>query len=782
MKKHGHKTGLTTQEVNKQIEKYGRNVISEEHPSAGILLLRKFWGIIPWMLEASIAINLIIGKWADAALITALLVFQALLGFYQESNGKKAISLLKQKLTILVHVQRDGEWRTLPSSEVVVGDFVHLQAGNIVPADIEINEGGVFADQSQLTGESMPVEMSVGKTIYAGSLITQGEAHGRVSAIGDKTFYGKAASLVRLAERPPLLQRLALRIAQYLLILDIVLAIAVVIAMSISGTSIFSLITYVLMLLVLSVPVALPAMSTLSATIGSGALAKMGVLTTRLSAIEDAAAMDILCIDKTGTLTENRPTVKEIVPLYSYSADEILYFAARTFGLSNSDPLNLALLNAAKEKKLTTDGVQTAEIVFESFDPKNKSSGVWLSENGRRVHIVKGEPYSVAGLTNTPWAKIAGRVSELSQSGDRVLAIAIGDGSKLELAGLISLTDSLRPDSADLIALLKKEGVRVILLTGDGKNTAQSIAAKAGIEGATAPETINYENIRPEIAEKYSIFPRVLPQHKYWIVQAYQKAGYVVGMTGDGVNDAPALRQASVGIATANATDVAKSAAGLVLTQPGLTNISSIITASRSIHQRMKTWILAMVSRKVAIPTFIALGILIFKEPVITPSLAFIFMLFGDIVTFSLSKDNVIPSSKPDHWDLRSLVSYGSLYALVLLLMSLAVFWIARDVLGLPLEQAQTVIFIWLVLAAGQAILYLVRSRAVFWEKPYPGHWFAAVTVLTILLAAVMATLGIFMQPIPLVWFGILLIAAFGYVLIGNGLFYFIKNTVNWKR
>jgi H+-transporting ATPase len=196
----------------------------------------------------------------------------------------------------------------------------------------------------------------------------------------------------------------------------------------------------------------------------------------------------------------------------------------------------------------------------------------------------------------------------------------------------------------------------------------------------------------------------------------------------------------------------------------------------------MKTWILAMVSRKVAIPTFIALGILIFKEPVITPSLAFIFMLFGDIVTFSLSKDNVIPSSKPDHWDLRSLVSYGSLYALVLLLMSLAVFWIARDVLGLPLEQAQTVIFIWLVLAAGQAILYLVRSRAVFWEKPYPGHWFAAVTVLTILLAAVMATLGIFMQPIPLVWFGILLIAAFGYVLIGNGLFYFIKNTVNWKR
>jgi H+-transporting ATPase len=761
--------GLTTEEATKRLQEYGKNTISEAQPSSIVLFLRKFWGIIPWMLEASILINLIIGKYADAILIVLILILQAAIGFYQESNAKRAISLLKNKLSISVRVKRDGKWQTLPSSELVPDDYVLLQAGDIVPADIKIVDGFVLADQSQLTGESMPVEINIGKIAYAGSLITQGEAYGIVSATGERTYYGKTASLVRLAEHPPLLQRLALQIAQSLLILDIALAIIAFIVLSSSGASIFSILTFILMLLVLSVPVALPAMSTLSATLGAGELAKLGCLTVKLSAIEDAAAMDVLCIDKTGTLTENKPKVKKIISFSRYSEDEILRLVAYTVSSSTSDPLDQALLNSAKEKNLISD-TRPSQIVLQPFDPKTKTSGAYFLEKGKQIYVIKGEPLSVAKLANTPYGKIEKQISSLSQSGDRVIAVAINDDSKLKFAGLISLTDPIRPDSAELISLLKNKGVKVILLTGDNKNTAKRVAEEIGIQGEVAPDDLDYENISPEIVEKYTVFSRVLPQDKYYIVRALQKAGHVVGMTGDGINDSPALRQANVGIATSNALDIAKSSAGIVLTKPGLSNIPNLINVSRSVHQRIKTWISAMITRKLALPVFIAFGLLIFKEPVISPFLAFIFMLFGDIVTFSLSKDNVAPSAKPDRWNLRSLIYRGSIYGLVLLLMSLGVFWIARDTMGLPLEQVHTIVFTWLVLSAGQAVLYVVRTRTVFWEKPYPGRWFVATTVLTLLLTAVMATLGIFMQPIPLIWFGILLIAAFAYVLICNSL------------
>jgi len=768
--------GLMTEEAERRLRQYGRNVISEAQPFAVALFAHKFWGVIPWMLEAAILINILISRWAEAILIAVLLVFQASLGFYQERNGKRAVDLLKQKLSILANVKRDGAWRTLPSAEIVPGDLVHLQAGNIVPADIAIVDGYVLVDQSQLTGESMSVEVAADKTAYAGSLVTQGEAFGNVSSTGDNTYYGRAASLVRLAEKPPLLQRLALQIARYLLVLDVALAIAAIIVLGATGGQIASILVFVLMLLVLSVPVALPAMSTLSATVGTGALAKMGVLTTRLSAIEDAAAMDVLCIDKTGTLTENRPTVERIVAFSPYSEDAVLYFAAHTVDVSSQEPINLALLDSAKERNLMGSGMRITNFVLEPFDPRTKSSGAsWISEGGKEIRAIKGEPLSIAKLTNTSWSEIADRVTELSQSGNRVLAVAVGDKSELKLAGFITLTDQIRKDSADLIAQVKKNGIRVVLVTGDGRVTAESVAARVGIEGATVPDATDYESMRPDLADRYNIFPRVLPQDKYLIVKALQDAGHVVGMTGDGVNDAPALRQASVGIATANATDVAKSAAGLVLTQPGLTNIRAMIMVSRNIHQRMRTWILAMITRKGAIPIFITLGLLLFREEVITPTLAFMFMLFGDVVTFSLSKDNVLPSTKPDRWDMRSMVTYGSAYASLMLLMSVLVFWIARYSMGTPLVQAQPIVFTWLVLVGGQAVLYLVRTRRVFWEKPYPSSWFAGATILTVLVAAAMANFGFLMEPISLAWIVALLIAAFFYVLIGNGLLAIIR-------
>jgi H+-transporting ATPase len=774
--------GLSTEEANKRLLKDGKNVISEKQIPEILLLLHKFWGVIPWMLEASILINLIIKKWADAILIAVLLIFQALLGFYQERNGKRAIALLKQKLNIFVQVKRDGEWKKIPASEIVVGDLIHLQGGDIIPADIKILKGVIFVDQSQLTGESMTVEVKEGQTAYAGSLVTQGEADALVEAVGDKTYYGKTASLVRLAEKPPLLQRLALNISKYLLTIDIILALITIITMVHLGVSIITIFTFVLMLLVLSVPVALPAMSTLSATVGVGNLAKMGILTTHLSAIENAAAMDVFCVDKTGTLTENKPQIKTIISFSPYSENEILYYAARGSDTASSDPLTVALLNKAKEQNLLKEDTKS-QIIFEPFNPETKTSGAVIIENGKQVYLVKAEPQAGAKLAKIDWSKISESVEELSKNGDRVIAILIdNDGSGLKLAGLISLTDPIRNDSKELIKTIQSKGIKIKMLTGDGKSTAESVAKQVGIQGLTAPDDINYEKLTAEEAEKYDIFPRVLPQDKYFIVKALQKNGHVVGMTGDGVNDAPALRQADVGIATSNATEVAKSSADLILTQPGLINIPQVIMVSRNIHQRMKTWISAMITRKAAIPTFVSLGVLIFKEPVITPSLAFIFMFLGDIVTFSLSKDNVMPSSKPDRWNMKQLVIFGSFNALIMFLMSLLVFWIPRHIFGLSLAQTQTLVFAWLVLVGGQASLYLVRTRTVFWAKPYPGRWFIVATIFTVILTIILATFGIFMKPISFSWMMILILGAFIYLLLGNLMFLALKKVISNKQ
>jgi H+-transporting ATPase len=770
-------TGLTTREAQERLKQYGRNVISERQLPEIKLLLRKFWGIVPWMLEASILIDLLIRRWAEAVLIIILLLYQGLLGFYQERKAKQAVALLKQRLSVSSRVNRDGTWQNISASELVPGDLIHLQSGDIVPADIKITEGGIFADQSQLTGESLPVEAGTGKSAFAGSLVNQGEAYGIVIATGDKTYYGKTASLVRLAEKPPLMQRLALEIARVLLIWDAILAVLALAVMAISGASFALILPFILMLLVLSVPIALPAMSVLSATLATQALAERGILTARLSAIEDAAAMDILCIDKTGTLTENRPKVEKIAPLLNFSGEKVLYLAALTVEEESRDPLNLALLRAAAEKGLMNGFKKDSRVKLEHFNLKTKSSGAWIMDNNQELHVIKGEPASIAKLLNIPWTNIAEKVSLLSEGGDRVIAVASGTDSKMELIGLISLTDPLRADSAELVTALKKQGLRVLLLTGDIRKTAEAVAAKVNIVCSTAPENIDYKAISAKDIENYNVFPKIFPEDKYWIIRKLQDGGYVVGMTGDGVNDAPALRQASVGIATANAADVAKAAAGLVITRPGLSNIPEMIKISRGVHQRIKNWIIAMVTRKVSIPTFIAFGLLFFREFVISSFLAFIFMLFGDIVTFSFSKDNVTPSKKPDRWNVRQLAARGSVYASILFLMSAAVFWLARYYQGLPAAQTQSIIFVWLVLAAGQAVLYLVRARNVLWERPYPGPWFMAATVLTVTLTFIMAGSGFLMAPVSINWLVGLTLSAVLYLVAGNAIIYVLGKT-----
>jgi H+-transporting ATPase len=762
--------GLTSAEAAERLQRIGPNAVTEIPEKNWLVMLKKFWGVVPWMLEAAIIIDLILGRWAEGGVIAALLVFQALLGYYQERRGKRAVALLRSQLKVNARVRRDGQWQVIPAPQLVPDDLVHLRVGDIVPADIQLNEGVIALDQSQLTGESLPVEAKPGLFAYTGSRVVHGEASGIVTATADRTHFGKTAQLVQLARAPRRLQLLTVQLAKYLFALDALIIAIVVIGLLLQGASMLNALPFILMLLVASVPVALPSFFTMSAAMGASMLAKNGVMTTRLSAVEDAATMDVLCVDKTGTITENHLSVSQLATLSSSTLDEVLRIAALASSESTQDPLDVAILHEARTRGVL-DGKLPEVLHFEPFDPATKRSEVDYKESdGKVTHVLKGEPVTLAELVHVPWDQIKDEVARLSEDGSRVLAIASGTNEDLHLIGLVALADQPRAESAKLVSDLNKQGVKVVLVTGDGEATARAIAAKVGLHGEVAPAGTLAGELSPGDANRYTVFAGVLPEHKFRLVQALQKAGHVVGMTGDGVNDAPALSQADVGIAVSTATDVAKASASLVLTRPGLSEILMSIKASRTIYQRMQTWVLAMLARKAAIPPFLALALLLWGVFALSPLLVVLFMLLGDVATFAMSTDRVVPSNQPDIWAVRSLIVKGLSYAAVLFAASLVVFWAAYFGFHLPLGQAQTAAFFWLVLAGGQSALYVARSRGAFWAKPYPGKWLLWASLFDLVVAAILATLGWLMSAISLVWIGGILLAAIAYLAIGNGL------------
>jgi H+-transporting ATPase len=565
------------------------------------------------------------------------------------------------------------------------------------------------------------------------------------------------------------MQLLTVQIAKYLLGLDIALIVVVAAAALVRGTTLSITLPFILVLLVASVPVALPTMFTMSAAIGSQMLAKNGVLVSRLSAIEDAATMDVLCADKTGTITENRMSVSQIAPLGGSTPDEVLRLAALASDEATQDPIDLAILAEARSRGLL-EGLQSQErLHFEPFDPTTKRSEVEVRQDDKVMRIVKGAPRDLAELSHTPWSDMEGEVARLSAGGARVLAVASGTDGELHPLGLVALADPPRADSASLVQELTHQGVRVVMVTGDGEATARAIAAKVGISGEVAPAGTVTDNLDPKVADRFGIYSGILPEHKFRLVEALQKVGHVVGMTGDGVNDAPALGQAEVGLAVAGATDVAKASASLVLIHEGLGGILTTIRQSRTIFQRVQTWTLAMITRKAAIPPFLALTLIVWGQFALTPLLVVLFMLFGDIATFALSMDRVRPSATPDKWVVRSLVVVGAGFAVLLFVACGAVFWVARFGFHLTLGQTQTVVFLWLVFAGGQAVLYLARAPGVFWAKPYPGRLLLWASFFDIIVASVMALLGWLMTPISLAWIGGLLAASIVFLAIGNG-------------
>ncbi len=736
----GTTTGLTTEEAAARLRQHGPNAVPEPRPQLWRVLLGKFWSPVPWMLEVTVVLQLALGKVDEAVIIAALLVFNALLSFFQESRANHALALLRQRLSVTARVLRDGHWQTIAAQELVPGDVVHMRLGDLAPADIRLSEGAVLLDQSALTGESLPVEAGVGASVYAGSAVRRGEATGEVTATGTRTYFGRTAELVGLAKPESHLTQLILRIVRYLVTLDVALVVALFIYAIATGLSLRELLPFALILLVASVPVALPATFTIAQAFGAQALARRGVLVTRLSAIEEAAAMDVLASDKTGTLTQNRLSVARLVAFAPHDEAGLLRAAALACDEATQDPIDLAILEAARVRGVLAG--LPPRLAFIPFDPGTKRTEAVYHDNGER-RVVKGAVEAVAALVaGAP--DLSRETEALAAGGYRVLAVAAGVDA-LRLVGLVALEDPPRTDSGALIQSLRALGVRVVMVTGDALSTARAVAARLGLgERVCAREALRRGQDDP--TRECDVFASVLPEDKFHLVKSLQRAGHVTGMTGDGVNDAPALRQAEIGIAVANATDVAKAAASLVLTNPGLAEVMAAIEESRRIYRRMLTYTLNKIIKTIEIALFLSVGVMLTGVFVVTPLLIVLLLFTNDFVSMSIATDHAEPAPQPVRWNVRRLILVAAPLALLILALSFTVFFAGRDALHLPLPQLQTLIFLMLVFT-GQGGLYLVRTSGRFWQS-LPGPWLLLASILDIVAVSVLATHGIFMAAL----------------------------------
>jgi H+-transporting ATPase len=720
--------------------------------------LAKFWAPVPWMLEAAIVLEIVLGKYVEAGIIAGLLAFNAALGFFQEGRAQATLAALKSRLALNASVKRDNAWTTVPAAQLVVGDVVKLSLGAVVAADVRLTEGSVLLDQSMLTGESVPIEAGAGFNTYAGALVRRGEAVAEVTATGTRTKFGRTAELVRTAHVESSQQKAVLRVVRNLAMVNGVVILMLVGYAYVLKMPVSEIIPLVLTAVLASIPVALPATFTLAAALGAKALAKLGVLPTRLSAVDEAASIDVLCADKTGTLTRNELTVTAVHALPGFDEPHVLGLAALASSDGGQDPVDGAI-RAAAAKSVVADLPKLSKFV--PFDPATKmSEATAVDASGATVRAVKGAFAAVAALAPPPPdASTIG--DQLAAQGFRVLAVAVGPPDALKLAGIIALSDPPRSDSAALIAELHTLGVRTVMLTGDAAATAAIVAHAIGLEGAVSPAGPIPDGVKPE---DFAVFAGALPETKYNLVKAFQKSGHIVGMCGDGANDAPALRQAQMGIAVSTATDVAKSAAGIVLTKPGLEGIVASVKEGRVTFQRILTYTLNSVTKKIVQVLFLAAGLVMTGQAILTPLLMVIIMLTGDLLGMSLTTDNVRPSPMPNVWRIGALTIAGVFMGVSELVFCTAILAIAKFHLGLGIETLRTLAFV-AVVFGNQATTYTNRERQRIGSSP-PSRLLVGSSVVDVLIASTLATCGIAMTPLPVFVVGGILAAAAVFALV----------------
>jgi len=736
------RTGLTSDVASSRLQKDGPNAMPDTSAHPFRDALAKFWAPVPWLLEAAIVLQVVSHKYFEAAVIAGLLLFNAALAYFQESRAQATLAALKSRLALNASVCRDGVWKTVPASELVRGDLVKLSLGGVVAADVRLVGGSVSLDQSMLTGESLPLEASCGEDTYAGALVRRGEATAEVTATGIHTKFGRTAELVRTAHVVSSQQKAVLRIVRNLAIFNGIV-IFLIGAYAMTHSMPWSEIIPLLLTSVLAaIPVALPATFTLAASFGARSLAKLGVLPTRLSAIDEAATIDVLCSDKTGTLTRNQLSLTNIRPMPGLDEARVLGMAALTSSDGGQDSVDAAI-RAASSHRPASDLPKLTKFV--PFDPAKKTSeATAMDQKGGVVRIMKGAFAAIAALTSPP-PSAAGIADELEQQGYRVLAVAAGPPASMQLLGLIALSDPPRAESASLISELHALGVRTVMVTGDAPATAAIVAHAVGLQGAICPPGPLPDGVKPK---DFAVFAGILPEGKYKLVKAFQKNGQAVGMCGDGANDAPALRQAQIGIAVSTATDVAKSAAGVVLTKPGLEGIVAAVKEGRVIFQRVLTYTLNSVIKKVVQVLLLAIGLVMTGHAVLTPMLMVIVMITGDFLAMSLTTDRVRPSETPNTWQIGRITSAGGVLGCCFLAFCTAVLAFGKFELGLGVEALRTLSVVAIVYAS-QATLYAIRDRRHLWGQR-PSIWLVLSSVADLLIITTLAIRGIAMARLPL--------------------------------
>jgi H+-transporting ATPase len=761
--------GLGSQEAARRLEQYGFNELAEEKTSLLRRLLSYLWGPIPWMIEIAAILSLVVRHWADFAIIFALLIVNALVGFWEEYQAGNTIAALKAKLALRARVKRDGAWKNIPARELVPGDIIRIRLGDIVPADARLLEGDpVLVDQSALTGESLPVTDGPGDAVYSGSVIKQGEIDALVYATGKDTYFGKTAHLVESAHTVSHFQRAVLRIGDYLIFIALALVILILGVALFRGDDLLTTFQFALVLTVAAIPVAMPTVLSVTMAVGARVLADRQAIVSRLASIEEMAGMDILCSDKTGTLTQNKLTLGEPFTLAGQSRDGLILSAALASRAEDGDPIDLAVLGGLTG---STAGYQIEH--FQPFDPVNKRTEATVkSPDGTEFAVTKGAPQVILALAADGNAarvepEVDEAVTRFAARGFRSLGVARrDDGGAWNFLGVLPLYDPPREDSASTIATAEQMGVEVKMITGDQIAIAREIGRELHlgtniVDAEVFAETKTHEAGQLAAAiEKADGFAQVFPEHKFHIVDVLQQHEHIVGMTGDGVNDAPALKKADAGIAVSGATDAARSAADIVLMTPGLSVIIDAIKESRKIFQRMNSYAIYRITETIRVLLFMTLSIVVFNFYPVTTIMIVLLALLNDGAILTIAYDRVRYSNKPEAWNMPVVLGLATVLGITGVIASFGLFYLGERVFHLNQATIQTLMYLKLSVA-GHLTIFVTRTRGPFWSHK-PARVLVAAVLGTQFVATMFAIFGIFMAPIGWQW----ALVVWGYALI----------------
>jgi H+-transporting ATPase len=748
------KEGLESKEAEKRLGEYGPNEIIEERSHPLIKFLKNFWSPIPWMIEIAAIISAVIKHWEDFFIILSLLLLNAIVSFWQEHKADNAIEMLKKRLALNARVLRDRNWKQVKASELIPGDVIRVRLGDVVPADIKLISGEYLnVDESALTGESLPVEKSAGEVAYSGSVVKQGEMNGLVAATAMNTYFGRTAKLVEEAKTQSHFQKAVIKIGNYLILFALALVVVILVVGLFRHEGFMEMFQFTLVLMVAAIPAALPAVLSVTLSVGASALAKKEAIVSKLASIEEIAGMDILCSDKTGTITKNELTVANVVPFEGFTDGQVLLYASLASNADDADVIDNAILDKTKKNNEIWDKVSSYTMEnFEGFDPVTKRTEALLHDKeNQKIKVAKGAPQMILKLVGEEHelkADVDRHILEFASKGYRALGVARTDTDDTwKYVGLIPLYDPPREDSLLTIEQAQKMGVDVKMVTGDHQAIAQQIASEVGLgtEILTSEEmeSLSQDEIGDRI-EKVNGFAQVFPEHKFKIVGALQDKGHIVGMTGDGVNDAPALKKSDAGIAVAGATDAAKSAAAIVLTKPGLSVIIDAIRQSRRIFQRMENYSIYRIAETIRVILFITISIITFQFYPVTALMIVLLALLNDAPIMTIAFDNVKVSPTPDRWNMRSTLGVATVLGIIGVISSFGIFFIGKEVLHLDKEILQSFIYMKLSLA-GQLTVFVARTKGHFWSVK-PSRSLLLAVIITQIIATFIVVYG-FLLP-----------------------------------